>query len=873
MPFYPPGFGFREGRGFAIIEPSGTFNAATQAAGETARNTYASNNADWLARLDANPSLLVRLTWPTTPTNAAFYGRANSSWVNLTALLAQAGPAGPAGPNGRQGIWWAQVWQAAASVPASAPTTYSIAASGAITNLDNDWLNAPPATVADGEAVYTALTLVNPASVTFPVTSGLTWSAVMRLTGPAGPTGPAGSGGGGGFDYDSLVRLSAPALGDDLAAWDTSAAVWKKLSLTALRTLVQRTAAQLRTAIGTATSSVAGLMSAADKTKLDGSDEGAEVNPDNVSLAFRTENGSSAVPGQIFFIKADNTEWQSGSSNDISAIEIDADQYTLTQNPDTDTATYRGWHNLPENIVEHRGSTIWTFQRIADESPFTPIGGTLRIQAENIVKNDDGNFVLQNLVVLEGLSQTFGSGVNWQVVGVFAPPSGADAIIGVIVKDKLPGDVVYEGELAGHEDDLYTSYNDAGSGFWPGAMAFYNQSSGAPDVANIVGQPSVADGTVTWAFGRFRTDRDPDNLVYADEKAAADFASGQVYYISAWNTPGTYATLTLTSGGTLVGTGNGRYIYGTGTLANAANIQDVADIGDYLLVAEQVPSRLQIEIPASDVDGLLAYIVERVKARNASDPISGASKLLLADLTGLTIDHLERHFADRYQSFGNYSIVVSGQYDAKGEIDASQLTNANKQIRIAVTDDTLADFISELTQGKLVELYVDDSNYLLGRVQANTADSLRAAINGRYLRLSTLEIVGSVGAGDTAELRHYIQGDGLVPVPTGSDIGKALIASAINVYGWHQIFPSWTKFTNLTANWSDVLTGVGNDEYVEARGVTVRDSMNLGPLLFSDIPTSAVWLSSNPDSAGASKSAATVRPCKRGFRAARRLTS
>ena len=273
MPFYPAGFGLGEDGGFALINPSGTFNAATQAAGETARNTYASNNASWLAELDANPSLLVRLTWPTTPTNAAFYGRANSSWVNLTALLAQAGPAGPAGPNGRQGIWWAQVWQAAASVPASAPTTYSIAASGAITNLDNDWLNAPPATVADGEAVYTALTLVNPASVTFPVTSGLTWSAVIRLTGEQGPAGPAGSGGGGGFDYNSLVRLSAPALGDDLAAWDTSAGVWKKLSLTALRTLVQRTAAQLRTAIGNATSSVAGLMSAADKTKLDGLDK------------------------------------------------------------------------------------------------------------------------------------------------------------------------------------------------------------------------------------------------------------------------------------------------------------------------------------------------------------------------------------------------------------------------------------------------------------------------------------------------------------------------------------------------------------------------------------------------------------------------
>ena len=164
------------------------------------------------------------------------------------------------------------------------------------------------------------------------------------------------------------------------------------------------------------------------KSKIDGIETGAQVNPRHVSLPFRTQNGSSALAGDIFFIKADNTEWNSGSSNDIVAIEMNDQQYTLTQNPSVDNATYTGWHSLPEDIVINSGSTIWTFQRIANSSPFGPISGTLRIQAETIVKNSDGNFVLQNLTVLEGLSNTFGSGVNWQVVGAFAPPSGADAI-------------------------------------------------------------------------------------------------------------------------------------------------------------------------------------------------------------------------------------------------------------------------------------------------------------------------------------------------------------------------------------------------------------------------------------------------------------
>ena len=68
--------------------------------------------------------------------------------------------------------------------------------------------------------------------------------------------------------------------------------------------------------------SVTNPFEAADETKLDGIETGAQVNSRHVSLPFRTQNGSSALAGDIFFIKADNTEWNSGSSDDISAIEI-----------------------------------------------------------------------------------------------------------------------------------------------------------------------------------------------------------------------------------------------------------------------------------------------------------------------------------------------------------------------------------------------------------------------------------------------------------------------------------------------------------------------------------------------------------------------
>ena len=209
------------------------------------------------------------------------------------------------------------------------------------------------------------------------------------------------------FVINALTRTSSLALSNDIAV-NTSGGM-RKASLTVLRTL-------MLSGINPFTNDY--------QAKLDGIEYGAQVNPRHVSLPFRTANGSSAQPGEIFFIKSDNSEWNSGSSNDIAAIELDREQCTLQQNPQVDNGTYTGWHSLPEDIVQNGGSTIWTFQRIADSSPFGPISGTLRIQSERIVKNTDGNYVLQALHVLEGLDNTFGSGVNWQVVGVFAPPTG-----------------------------------------------------------------------------------------------------------------------------------------------------------------------------------------------------------------------------------------------------------------------------------------------------------------------------------------------------------------------------------------------------------------------------------------------------------------
>ena len=356
-----------------------------------------------------------------------------------------------------------------------------------------------------------------------------------------------------------------------------------------------------------ATTTASGAMSAADKTRLDGIPTGPLLNPRHVALPFRTLDSSNANnAGVVEFIKANNTQWQGGSSSLIAAIEINPAQFSLSQNPQLpgDSPAYTGWHSLADDLIENGGNSIWTFQRVGDNDPNIRLPDEVaHIQADQISKNTDGNYVLQTLTHLVSFN-TSGSGYNWEVVAAFAPPSGADAVVGVLPKTALPGDVVYEGELAGKSSDRYSSYNSSSSGYWPGSFAFYNQSSGAPNSSYIIGQPYLTDGTRTLALGRLRTDRDPDNLIWDSNACppAADYSIGDVIYLSPWNKAG-QATFTLTSAGTQTGTGDGCHTYMVGTLSGASSIIDVADDGDYILLAEQAPTQIPIEIPYSDVLG------------------------------------------------------------------------------------------------------------------------------------------------------------------------------------------------------------------------------------------------------------------------------
>ena len=172
--------------------------------------------------------------------------------------------------------------------------------------------------------------------------------------------------------------------------------------------------------------------------------------------------------------------------------------------------------------------------------------------------------------------------------------------------------------LAGKETDRYFSFTNSENEYWPGTMKFFDQTSGVPDNANLIRQPDIADGEITVAVGTPRLDRDPNHYVAGTEYGAGDFAIGQVYYLRDWDakTPG--GTLTLTSAGTVDGTGNARRVYFTATLALTGNeLADVQDNGNYWLFASETPSSYQIDIPATDVLGA-PWIDSNIGAQSSS---------------------------------------------------------------------------------------------------------------------------------------------------------------------------------------------------------------------------------------------------------------
>ena len=85
---------------------------------------------------------------------------------------------------------------------------------------------------------------------------------------------------------------------------------------------------------------------------------------------------------------------------------------------------------------------------------------------------------------------------------------------------------------------------------------------------------------------------------------ATDYVSGDIINFSIWDDSEVSMRATLTSGGTLVGTGSAAYIWFTASLDEIKDVSNVTNYGNYFLISDEEPSQLPIEIPYTDVLGI-----------------------------------------------------------------------------------------------------------------------------------------------------------------------------------------------------------------------------------------------------------------------------
>lgn len=89
------------GGGLVLGPATNAFSAATSAAAETARDTYATANTTWLTAYNDNPTYVVTIT-ETTGNTTTFQARRNGAWADVTPVVR--GPRGLQGAQGLQGL-------------------------------------------------------------------------------------------------------------------------------------------------------------------------------------------------------------------------------------------------------------------------------------------------------------------------------------------------------------------------------------------------------------------------------------------------------------------------------------------------------------------------------------------------------------------------------------------------------------------------------------------------------------------------------------------------------------------------------------------------------------------------------------------------
>ena len=293
---------------------------------------------------------------------------------------------------------------------------------------------------------------------------------------------------------------------------------------------------------------------------------------------------------------------------------------------------------------------------------------TVYLRAGLIEAYGTAGYKLSQIEHLKGGHTPASYGIGWDIVVARTHGVAVSGIVDAL--DKL----VFKVELAGREEDRFASYNSAFIGsaaYRAGLWVLTSDTAGAPTSDNQIGQPDIASGSGTVCFGRLRTDADPNDPQWDVLPDADDYPSGDTRYASIDGDKSAHLKITLTSAGVKVegDTDDGDYVYARADWVETGDIADVADYGDYFRIGREVPSKLKVELPWTDILG--APWMEKAGAGTGDTAVAQDSFMPVRSPAGEYEDKSVAHMGDHIRPQLTAPRVLSATYETvQGDIDA-----------------------------------------------------------------------------------------------------------------------------------------------------------------------------------------------------------
>ena len=426
--------------------------------------------------------------------------------------------------------------------------------------------------------------------------------------------------------------------------------------------------------------------------------------------------------GEIGLYKSDGTtQIQTTPISQLGRMYIPNNAATFGQDP-TQPGT-----NLSAHSNERFGNTLLGIANASAIIVLMPQGTTNRLFGFGLIKSrhtERTDSQLNSITHLKGDYTAPSEGIGWNVILGWTTNVTTSGIIDL-------AKLVLKTDLEGSETDLFSSYTNGfiGSGYRSGSWVLSSDTSGVPTEANLVRQPDITTGSGTVAFGRFRTDADPNHLEWDAVLTADKFENGDILYASIDGDKTAHLQITLTSDLTLVGSGDAQYVYATASWIETGNIADVVDYGDYFRIGLEVPSKLQIELPYTDILGAPWLSLSGTELDDGT--LSDEDEVVFSDGDKATIRHINEFHDENHVgtlTIGSLRYVTTSSPATGGDINfaVNSLNSAKGLVTYKYADaDAKNKFKPKIVVGRRFRLQLTNSIYVSGNYRFDSGRLVR----------------------------------------------------------------------------------------------------------------------------------------------------